>query len=222
MFRVDPDAKPRVQVKICGITNAKDASAAIQAGADALGFNFWPQSKRYINIEETRDWLEQLPPEIVKVAVLVDPTWDEAFGISRLPFVNALQLHGSESPEFCRRLADAGVAFAKAVPATDRERIVHLPSFSTVFLVFDSMSAAGFGGTGKTFSWEIARRFCDDHPEVRVILAGGLTPENVGEAIGAVRPFGVDVSTGVEVSPGRKNADLVSAFIESVRISSEI
>jgi phosphoribosylanthranilate isomerase len=219
MFANGGDAATRVRVKICGITNATDALAAIECGADALGFNFWPGSKRYLDIEKARDWIEKLPGAIFKVAVLVDPTLSDALEVSRMPFINALQLHGKESPEFCRKLAGEGVQFAKAVPVGAGEPIVDLPSFSTDMLVLDSMSAAGFGGTGVTFPWELARDFGSEHPTIRIILAGGLTPENVNEAISQVHPFGVDVTTGVEASPGRKNIALLRAFVESVRRS---
>src|SRR5437016_6981905 len=168
----------RVRVKICGITNEADALAAIKADADALGFNLVRQSKRYIDIQAAAGWIDKLPKEICKVAVLVNPSWDEAFRISQLSFIDALQLHGNESPEFCRRLAEAGIRFAKALPVANSKSLADFPDFSTETLILDSTSIGEFGGSGKTFPWRFAHEFIQDHPNLDVILAGGLHPEN--------------------------------------------
>jgi len=205
----------RVRVKICGITNEPDALAAIEAGADALGFNLVRESKRYIDIQADAGWIDQLPKEICKVAVTVNPSWDEAFRISHLPFIDALQLHGNESAEFCGRLAEAGIRFAKALPVEDSKSLLNVPEFSTDTVILDSASGREFGGTGKVFPWKLARQFIETHPNLNVILAGGLTPENIAEAVRRVRPHGVDVTTGVEASPGRKDHRLIEAFIRA-------
>jgi phosphoribosylanthranilate isomerase len=199
-------------MKICGITNVSDARAAIDAGADALGFNSFPGSKRYLPVTEA-GWIAELPAEIVKVAVLVNPSWEEANAIAALPFIDALQLHGSESPDFCRRLAERGIQFAKAIPMMAGHVPGDPPSFSTRTVILDSSTAGEFGGSGRTFPWESARKFVEANPDLRIILAGGLTPENVASAVEIVRPFGVDVTTGVESSPGRKDHGLLRSFI---------
>jgi phosphoribosylanthranilate isomerase len=216
MFDRDDRSLVRPRVKICGITTEGDARAAIELGADALGFNFFPGSKRYLPLAGAAGWMAKLPAEIVKVAVLVDADWKEACAIGALPFIDALQLHGSEEPEYCRKLAEKGIQFAKAIPVM-AQSLGRTPSFFTKTLVLDSSNAGEFGGSGRTFPWEIARDFAETHPELRVILAGGLTPENVRKAMEVVRPFGVDVTTGVESSPGRKNHALLRAFISVVR-----
>src|SRR6266404_3448844 len=217
MFGDASENGSRIRIKICGITNAVDALAAIDCGADALGFNFYPRSKRYIDTETAREWIEKLPPGICRVAVLVDPTWTEASRISELPFIDALQLHGNESPEFCQRLAETGIRFAKALPVRDPKSLTDIPSFSTDTFVLDSASRGDFGGAGKTFPWHWARGFIEAHPAFRVILAGGLTPRNVAQAVSEVRPFGLAVTTGVESLPGRKDHTLLRAFIEAAR-----
>jgi phosphoribosylanthranilate isomerase len=211
-----------VLVKICGITNEADALAAIEAGADALGFNLVRLSKRYIDIDidAAAAWIDKLPREICKVAVLADPNWEDACRVGQLPFFDALQLHGGEAPEFCRRLADAGIAFAKAVPVSGSKSLAGLPNYFTDTIILDSSAGGTFGGTGKPFPWKFAPEFVRHHPKVAVILAGGLNPQNVAEAVGLVRPRGVDVTTGVEVSPGRKDAGLVKAFVQAVRQAS--
>jgi phosphoribosylanthranilate isomerase len=218
MFGDSPDQSRRVRVKICGVTNEGDARAAIECGADALGFNLWPQSKRYVDIGIAGNWIRDLPDEVYKIAVLVDPTWEQALSIGGLPFIDGLQLHGGESADFCRRLAEHDIAFAKAVPVRDSTSLSNLPSFSTRTLVLDSAVGA-FGGSGKPFRWELARQFAEAYPGVRVILAGGLTAANVAQAIREVRPSGVDVSTGVESSPGSKDKRLMEAFIGAARLA---
>jgi phosphoribosylanthranilate isomerase len=215
MFGSDLKPRGKVFVKICGITNEADAQAAIDAGADALGFNLVRRSKRYIDIEKAAAWIGNLSNEIRKVAVVADPNWEDACRVGQLRFIDALQLHGSEPPEFCRRLADAGISFAKAVPVTGSKSLAGLPNYFTDTLILDSGAGGTFGGTGKTFPWKFAPEFLRHHPKIAVILAGGLNPENVGEAVRVVRPHGVDVTTGVEASPGRKDARLLSAFVQS-------
>lgn len=207
----------RIQVKICGVTNPVDALAAIECGADALGFNFYPGSKRYIEIEKAADWIDQLPRDICKVAVLVDPAFEEAIRVSECRFIDALQLHGGESAEFCRSLAGRGIRFAKALPVADESSLLNVPSYHTRTVVLDTATCGRFGGTGRTFPWRWARRFAGSHPDLNVILAGGLTPENVAQAIAEARPFGVDVTGGVESSAGCKDRDRLRAFIATVR-----
>jgi phosphoribosylanthranilate isomerase len=217
MFDHDDPPAARPQVKICGITNAADAAAAIEFGADALGFNFFRGSKRYVPLDAAEGWIAKLPAEVAKVAVVVDAEWDEAVSLAALPFISALQLHGRETPEFCRRLAEEGIRFAKALPVTTRDSLRDLPRFFTRTVVLDSASVGEFGGSGRTFPWEIAREFVEANPDLRVILAGGLTPENVAAAVEGIGPFGVDVTSGVESSPGRKDHGLLRAFIAAAK-----
>lgn len=217
MFGKKLDSGGRIFVKICGITNEADALSAIEAGADALGFNQVPRSKRYIDVGRAADWIDKLRPGICKVAVMADPDWEDACRISQLPFIDALQLHGDEPPEFCRRLADAGISFAKAVPVTASKSLAGLPNYFTDTIILDSRTGESFGGTGKPFPWKFAPEFVRNRPKMNVILAGGLNPDNVAQAVSVVRPRGVDVTTGVEVSAGRKDERLIKAFILAVR-----
>src|SRR4051812_22463039 len=183
MFEGNDEAIVRPRVKICGLTNPADAIAAIEFGADALGFNFYRGSRRYLQIGESRDWIAALPNGVAKVAVLVDPDWNEARLAAAVPGITALQLHGEEPADFCRRLAEEGIRFAKALPVRDKASIAGLPSFGTRTIVLDSARAGEFGGSGRAFPWEIAREFVKAKTNLRVILAGGLTPENVAEAV---------------------------------------
>lgn len=206
-----------ILVKICGITNEPDALAAIEAGADALGFNVVARSKRCIDLDAAAAWIRKLPKNVWKVAVTADPNWEDACRIGQLPFIDALQLHGNESAEFCRRLRDAGIAFAKALPVSHSQSLGPIPDFSTDTIILDSACSAGFGGSGKTFPWKFAWQFTQKHRKLNLILAGGLNPSNVAEAVTIVHPRGVDVTTGVEEKAGRKDPDLVKAFIDAAR-----
>jgi phosphoribosylanthranilate isomerase len=204
-----------LRIKICGLTTRRDAEVAIAFGADALGFNFFSGSKRFVGNDP--NWIATLPGNVAKIAVLVNPSWKEAKTIAEAPGIDALQLHGAETPEFCRRLRAEGIRFEKALPVAVADSLNEVPDFSTRTVLLDSSVGAEFGGSGRTFPWEIARKFVDAHPHLRVVLAGGLTPENVAEAIAMVRPFGVDVTTGVEAAPGRKDYGRLEAFIAAAR-----
>ena len=204
-----------LRIKICGLTTPQDAAAAIELGADALGFNFFRGSKRYVG--EKVDWIGDLPGTADKIAILVNPSWDEAKRVAGIPGINALQLHGTETADFCRRLKAVGIRFEKAIPVTAPGSLINVPDFSTRTVLLDSSVSGEFGGSGRTFPWEIGRGFVEDNPHLRVILAGGLTAENVAEAVAAVRPFGVDVTTGVEASPGRKDYSRLRAFLAAAR-----
>jgi phosphoribosylanthranilate isomerase len=217
MFGGKSKANSGLFIKICGITNESDARAAIDAGADALGFNLVPRSRRYIDINAAAAWIDNLSKEVCKVAVMADPNWEDACRINHLSFIDAIQLHGSESPEFCRRLADAEIRFAKAVPVTASKSLVDLPNYFTDAVILDSSTGGKFGGTGKPFPWKFAPEFVRHHPRINVILAGGLNPENVAEAVRAVSPRGVDVTSGVETAPGRKDHCLIKAFVAAAR-----
>lgn len=204
-----------LRIKICGLTTPQDAQAAIEFGADALGFNFFPGSKRYVGRETS--WIAELPAGIEKVAIVVNPTRSEAKALASALGITAIQLHGAESPEFCRELREAGIRFEKAIPVSGPDSLANCPDFSTRTVLLDSSVVGEFGGSGRTFPWEIARSFIEANPHLQVILAGGLNPKNVAKAVATVRPFGVDVTTGVEAAPGRKDRDRMRAFISAAR-----
>jgi len=204
-----------LRIKICGLTTPQDAAAALDFSADALGFNFFRGSKRFVG--DDVDWIGELPGAADKIAIVVNPSWDEAKRIAAIAGISALQLHGNETPDFCRRLTAEGIRFEKAIPVTGPDSLISVPDFFTRTVLLDSSASGEFGGSGRTFPWEIGRRFVEDNPHLQVVLAGGLTAENVAEAIAAVRPFGVDVTTGVEASPGRKDYRRLRAFFAAAR-----
>ena len=207
-----------VRVKICGITNAADARAALEAGADALGFNFWRGSARYISPQEARRIIEELPREILPVGVFVNvPDAETLARIASEAGVRGVQLHGDETPDYCRLLS--GRMVIKALRVGDDFEPESAATFETSAVLLDAFSRVARGGTGETFDWSIARRVRALVPQL--YLAGGLTPENVREAIAAVEPFAVDVCSGVESVPGRKDPARMRAFIDAVRGASE-
>lgn len=201
----------RVRVKICGITNPDDAHAAIAAGADALGFNLWPGSKRHIAFDEKNaDWIAALPPFVTRVAVLVNATMDEARRVAEHPAIDMVQFHGDETGEYLEAFARLGRPFIVAVRLPAKQ-------VPTCHVLLDAAVPGAYGGTGQTVDFALARTFVTENPATNVILAGGLTPQNVGAAVAVVKPFAVDVASGVELSPGRKDAEKMRAFVAAVR-----
>ena len=201
-----------IRVKICGITNLADAQAAVKAGADALGFNFYEKSPRFVSLKVAAEISKQLPPFVMRVGVFVNPTEElvqRAIGACSL---NLLQFHGDEPPEFCTQF---GLMSMKAFRVRDAESLKELPKYPTDTWLLDACSAEALGGTGEKFNWDLAveaQKFGKP-----IFLAGGLTPENVVVAMRQVQPFGVDVASGVESAPGKKDHAKVRAFIANVR-----
>jgi phosphoribosylanthranilate isomerase len=202
-----------LRIKICGITHADDARAAVEAGADALGFLFYEPSPRHITPAAAAEIIRGLPPFVAKVGVFVDAT--EAFiqQVVAVCGLDTLQLHGSETPEFCRRFG--GLKVVKAFRVVDLDSLHALPAYLTNAWLLDSYVPGKPGGTGAKFNWNLAVEAKKlGRP---IILAGGLTPLNIAEAVRQVRPFGVDVSSGVESAPGRKDPPKVRDFIAAAR-----
>jgi phosphoribosylanthranilate isomerase len=201
-----------VIVKICGITNLADGLAAAEAGADALGFIFDERSPRYVTHQQAADIIRGLPPLIVKVGVFVNPSEEFVFHAISECGLNLLQFHGSESPEFCTQF---GLMSMKAFRMRDAETLKELPNYPTDAWLLDAYSAKQLGGTGEKFNWDLAIEAKKlGRP---IFLAGGLTPDNVADAIRQVQPYAVDVSSGVELSPGKKDSEKVKAFIQAAK-----
>lgn len=201
-------------VKICGITNLEDARAAVEAGADALGFNFYELSPRYISPETARQIADDIPREVLKVGVFVNVESPGSLSrIARRAGVELLQLHGDESPEYCRALDDWRVIKVLAVSA-DFE-LGELRRFPVDSIMLDSRDKKLRGGTGRVIDWSIAKKVNRLVP--RLFLAGGLSPKNVADAITMVKPYAVDACSSLENSPGRKNHHRIREFVQAVR-----
>jgi phosphoribosylanthranilate isomerase len=207
------------RVKICGLTTESDARDAVACGANALGFNTWSGGKRFVDLERAGPWISALSPFVTKIALLVNATIEETERIARFPFIDALQLHGDESAEYCRTAAALGRPVIKAVRARSLADLDGLEEFGTPHFLIDAHVEGLFGGTGVSANLSLATEFTKRYPGFTLVLAGGLSAGNVASAIRIVRPDAVDVSSGVESSPGRKDPAQVRAFIEAVHQS---
>lgn len=202
-------------VKICGITNLKDALAAVAAGADALGFNFYKPSPRYIAPPAAREIMDQLPESVLTVGVFVNEESPEAVTkIANEAGIKALQLHGDESPDYCRELA-ANIHVIKTLAVSESFDPKQAQAYHVDAIMLDTRDNRLRGGTGRVFDWSIAQQVARIVPSL--YLAGGLSPENIEEAIEKVRPYAVDACSALEERPGIKNHERMRAFVATVR-----
>lgn len=206
-----------MRVKICGLTNADDAELAVALGADALGFNLFEGSPRCIDLDREAHWISALPRHVVKVAVLVNAPLEDALLVAAHPAIDMLQLHGDESPGYCTELARRGLPFIRALRLRSPDDIISATGYSTDQVLIDAYHDRAYGGTGRRLDMKLAGAFVRAHPGLHVLLAGGLTAENVAEAVREVKPYGVDVASGVESEPGRKDQGKLRAFMEALR-----
>jgi phosphoribosylanthranilate isomerase len=206
----------RVRVKICGVTNETDAFDAIAAGADALGFNLFPDSKRCVELDREAAWIQALPPFVTRVAVLVNVPLEEARRVAEHPAIDLVQFHGFEDELYCAAFAQFGRPFLKALRLRDEAAIATAGRFSTPHVLLDADAGGAFGGTGTLIDLALAAECVRRHPALKIVLAGGLRPANVADAVRAVRPYAVDVASGVESAPGRKDRREMAAFVEAV------
>ena len=217
-------------VKICGFTRPEDARAAVTAGADWLGLNFWPGSKRHISgasgrviAAAARQQAAEESRDLALVGIFVDQPLDEVAAIAGEVGLEWVQVHGGESPETCAALAERGVSVGfsviRALGISGPDDVARLAGFRVCQVVLIDTPSAGRGGSGRTFDWNLACDAVAQGRELgqRVILAGGLNPDNVADAVVQVRPHGVDVASGVEVSPGVKDPDRMKRFVERAR-----
>jgi phosphoribosylanthranilate isomerase len=208
-------ASTNPKIKFCGITSLSDAQRAVSAGAWAVGLILWPHSPRACDPDAAAEIAAALKRRVEVAGVFVNPTLDELVRTADAVNLTMIQLHGDEGPAFCAEAARrTGCKVIKAARVRSGADIQALAAFHTDFHLLDSYSLAKRGGTGETFAWEIARAHRGSVP---VILSGGLGPDNVAQAIAAVRPFAVDVASGVELAPGRKDPDRLDAFAAAVR-----
>jgi phosphoribosylanthranilate isomerase len=204
-------SNPPVKVKVCGTTRLKDALLAVECGADAIGFIFHKKSPRYVTVKTANEICSKLPPFVNRVGVFVNETADTINRIADRCGLDAVQLHGDESPAFCKKIKRRVI---KAVRVEDATSLQEMSRYVVDAILLDTYKEGQWGGTGKVFDWELAARAKKYGP---VILAGGLNPRNVKEALRKVQPYGVDVSSGVEQSPGKKDPKKVKAFLKAVR-----
>lgn len=199
-------------IKICGMTNSEDALQAAECGAQAVGFIFYPKSPRYVTPETVRSVIRRLPSGISKVGVFVNAAAEEVMSVAAFCGLDFIQLHGNETPEYCRRIS--GFDVIKSFSPRAGGAIPEAGEYEVKAVLVDAYAPGVYGGTGKTSDWELAIRLKEYYP---LILAGGLHAGNIAEALRRVSPCAVDINSGVEISPGRKDSGKVREIIEIVR-----
>ncbi len=203
-----------VKVKICGITNLKDALVSVEAGCDALGFVFYKKSQRYIDPEEARDIIRVLPKSIIKIGVFVNLDEQAIKRIAKICGLKVLQFHGSESPEFCAKFK--GYKIIKSFRIKNKIDLKNILKYNIFAFLFDTYMPLKPGGTGKTFNWKLVRHV--DGLKRPVFLSGGLNKNNVRQAIEIAKPDWVDASSCLEKSPGKKDHKKIKEFIKAAKI----
>jgi phosphoribosylanthranilate isomerase len=207
----------RLGIKICGLTSLDQTEAVIASGADAIGFNFWPHSKRYLPLDAARSWLPNLTAGPALIAVVVNPDAEllDALITSRL--FHSIQLHGDESPQDVATLMARGVHIIKALQVRDESSLLAIADYPCPDILLDAFNPGLYGGVGEPFPWHLFELARQRFPQKRLILSGGLTPENIAQAVSQTRPAAIDVASGVESSPGIKDLDKVRAIITQAR-----
>jgi phosphoribosylanthranilate isomerase len=204
------------RVKICGITNLEDALVSVELGADMLGFNFYEKSARYISPKTAGALVSEMPDNIEKVGVFVNKSVEEIFQLLNTVSLDTVQLHGDEPPEFIDALRGrTAVKLIKAIRVGQKFDPAVISDFRTDGILLDAFSKSGYGGTGETFAWDRAKNLGRSIP--RLYLAGGLHAGNVSKAVKSVRPYAVDVASGVESFPGKKDPAKLEAFIANAK-----
>ncbi len=210
---LDPSS---TSLKICGVTRADDAARLIELGVHALGINFWRQSKRYLAPDQAEPILRACDGKIHRVGVFVNEHPDLPKHLLESGLIDIAQFHGDETPEYCSTFAEAGNPFIKAVGVKNRESLENITDYRADAILLDTPAPGVYGGTGETFDWSHAKAFIDSHPDIPVLLAGGITPENAADAISQVQPAALDVASGAELSPGIKDFQKVRALLNSL------
>jgi len=200
-----------VKVKICGITNYEDAAAAVDMGADLLGFNFYPKSPRFVPPEKASEIISKLPAFIDIVGVFVNASFEQIRETIDLCQLNWVQLHGDEDPQFCNSFLSLDVKTMKALRVKDQNDIQQAENYFTDAILLDAFHPEKYGGTGLTFDWNIV-----GHIGKRVFLAGGINPDNASEAI-KLGVYGIDVCSGIEAEPGKKDHKKMKKLFENIR-----
>ncbi|MBN1124522.1 MAG: phosphoribosylanthranilate isomerase [Sedimentisphaerales bacterium] len=200
-----------VKVKICGITNQEDAQAAVDMGADILGFNFYPRSPRYIEVSKTMEIINQIPTYVDTAGILVNPTEEQIGDISEIGFLNWIQFHGDETPEFCNSLTWLHAKTIKALRIRNRKDLDPVKEYRTDAILLDCFNPKAYGGTGERFDWDWI-----DNGYYRFFLAGGITADNAAQAI-ETGVFAIDVCSGIEATPGRKDHQKMKQLFENIK-----
>ncbi|MCX6877060.1 MAG: phosphoribosylanthranilate isomerase [Verrucomicrobia bacterium] len=213
---LDPSS---VSLKICGITRQSDAEQLIVLGVHALGLNFWPMSKRYLPPANAA-WLHSLAGRILRVGVFVNAPAELPLQLIRDGLLDLIQLHGDEAPTDAAHFHATHIPIIKAFGVKSRADLAHATEYGAAAILLDAHAPGSYGGTGGVFDWNVAREFRAQHPQLPMILAGGIVPDNAALAARRVRPAALDVASGAELSPGIKDFAKVQALLEAVNAES--
>ena len=205
-----------VYVKICGIKDEAEARAAVASGADALGFNLYTGSRRFVDLRREEVWIRELPADISRIAVLVNPPIRDLLALVENDVFDAIQLHGDEPPEFFKLIRQESKPLIKAFRVKNLATLKDAPRYPVFAFLLDSFREGSFGGTGERFDWEMLRAVTLGKP---VLVAGGLTADNVGEVVRMFRPHAVDVASGVENIEGRKDESKMREFVNAAKLA---
>ena len=205
-----------VSLKICGVKLESDAQRLVALGVDAVGFNFWPHSKRYLDPHDGV-WMKELGGKILRVGVFVNEVSDLPFRLYGDGMIDVVQLHGDEDAEVVRRIAKAGIPVIKALGVKSSSDIEAAGAFPADAILLDAHAPRVFGGTGETFDWKLALDFKTRFPSIPMVLAGGITPANAASAVRDVAPVALDIASGAESAPGIKDFEKVEALLAACR-----
>jgi phosphoribosylanthranilate isomerase len=216
MSRLAPFLDPQsVSLKVCGVTNAADAERLVELGVDAIGVNFWSGSPRHVSSSEA-GWLTALEGRILRVGVFVNAPAELQISLVREGLLDLVQLHGDETPADAAELREAGIPFIKALGVKTHADLERVEDFGAAAVLLDAHAPGVYGGTGETFDWNTALDFKSKHPQLPLILAGGIKAENAARAAEMLHPSALDVASGAESSPGVKDFDKVSAILRAL------
>jgi phosphoribosylanthranilate isomerase len=204
-----------VSLKICGVTTHDDANQLVKMGVDALGVNFWSQSKRYLAPSEAT-WLRDMAGKILRVGVFVNEDSELPLRLVHDGYLDVVQLHGDETPEDAAPFREAEIPFIKAIGVKTLADLRRATDFGATAILLDAHAPGIYGGTGEIFDWEVASDFRRMNPNLPVLLAGGIVPENAGLAAMSVQPAALDIASGAEISPGIKDFQKVAAFLTAL------
>ncbi len=205
-----------VSLKVCGVTTREDAERLIALGVEALGVNFWPKSKRYLAPADAA-WLREMSGRILRVGVFVNEDPELALGLVEGGLLDVVQLHGDETPEDVDPYRKTGVPFIKAIGVRTVADLERADEFGARAILLDAHAPGVYGGTGETFDWNAAIDFKSRHPDLPILLAGGIVPANAGAAASVVKPAALDVASGAESSPGVKDFEKVTALLAALK-----
>ena len=199
-------------LKVCGITRADDAEQLVDEGVSALGINFWENSKRYLPPSKAADFLPSLESKILRVGVFVNAAKEDVLYLLDKNIIDVAQFHGDESPEYCRKFSDAGHAIIRAIGVQNADSITNILDYQATGILLDAHAPGIYGGTGDTFDWNLAKQIIHAHPELPILLAGGINSLNAQHAKQTVNPAALDLASGSESSPGIKDFDKIRAI----------